>query len=147
MRQRIIENIEAHKKAIEYFKTHSVDTIIEITEMVTQVFDNGGCIYLCGNGGSLADCQHLAGEFVGRFRNNRRPLPAVALSTDAALVTCIGNDYSFDEIFSRQVEALMKPGDLLWAFSTSGKSPNILAAVEKARQKQSRCTCFHRAIR
>jgi D-sedoheptulose 7-phosphate isomerase len=90
-------------------------------------------LMLCGNGGSAADSQHFAAEFVGRFDTDRKPLAAVALSTDSSAITCIANDYSFDDVFYRQVLALGKPGDCLMAISTSGKSRNVVRAVEAAR--------------
>jgi D-sedoheptulose 7-phosphate isomerase len=98
------------------------------------VLGRGGKILLCGNGGSAADAQHLAAEFVNRFQRDRRALAAIALTTDTSVLTSIGNDSSFDQIFSRQVEALARPGDLLIAISTSGNSPNVLKAVEAARR-------------
>ena len=90
-------------------------------------------IFFCGNGGSAADSQHLAAELTGRFMNERRPLPAIAVTTDTSALTCIGNDYSFDEIFARQVAGLGRPGDVLVAISTSGNSTNVIRAVEEAR--------------
>ena len=93
----------------------------------------GQKLLLCGNGGSAADSQHLAAEFTGRFINDRRPLAAVALTTDSSALTCIANDYSFDEVFARQVAGLGRPGDCLLAISTSGNSPNVVRAVEAAR--------------
>jgi len=87
-----------------------------------------------GNGGSSTDASHIAGEFIGRFKNDRPPLPAIALNTDTAVLTCIGNDYGFNHVFSRQVEALARAGDVVAAISTSGNSPNILAAVETAKK-------------
>lgn len=142
MIDKVISNIAKHKKVIEYFESNNVQTVVGIAELVLKTFNDRNTIYLCGNGGSNADCQHLAGEFVGRYHNNRQPLPAIALSTDSALVTCIGNDYSFNDIFSRQVEALAKEGDVLWAFSTSGNSANILAAAEVAKQKGMKIIAF-----
>ena len=93
----------------------------------------GGKLMLCGNGGSAADSQHLAAEFTGRFIKDRPPIAAIALSTDTSALTCIANDYSFDAIFARQVEAIGKPGDCLIAISTSGNSGNVLAAVAAAK--------------
>ena len=103
---------------------------------------SGGKILTCGNGGSAADALHLAEELVGRFRGNRRSLPAVSLAADATLLTCIGNDYSFDEIFSRQVEGLASENDLLVCFSTSGNSPNILRAIKAAKTKGVKSVAF-----
>jgi D-sedoheptulose 7-phosphate isomerase len=95
----------------------------------------GNLLLTCGNGGSATDAQHLAEELVGRYRSNRRPLPAIALTADSAALTCIANDFGYDEVFARQVEALTRPGDLLLCFSTSGNSPNILAALGAARAR------------
>lgn len=95
----------------------------------------GGKILFVGNGGSASDCQHLAAELVVRLKNTRRALAALALTTDTSALTAIGNDFSFDHIFSRQVEALGQPGDILIAISTSGKSPNVLRAIEAAKEK------------
>jgi len=98
-----------------------------------QSLEKGGKLMLCGNGGSAADSQHLAAEFTGRFIKDRPPIAAVALSTDTSALTCIGNDYSFNDIFARQVQALGKAGDCLIAISTSGNSGNVLAAVAAAK--------------
>lgn len=94
-----------------------------------------GKLLLCGNGGSAADAQHVAGEFVNRFLMDRPPLPAIALSTDSSVLTAIGNDFGYDEVFSKQVSALGRPGDVLLAISTSGNSANVLKAIERAREK------------
>jgi D-sedoheptulose 7-phosphate isomerase len=109
---------------------------------VTDCILQGGCVYLFGNGGSASDAQHIAGELVGRFYLNRKALPAVALTTDTAIITAVGNDFSYDDIFARQVEALVKPGDLVWAFSTSGTSKNVIKAVELAKEKQAKVLGF-----
>ncbi|MFH1038485.1 MAG: SIS domain-containing protein [PVC group bacterium] len=101
--------------------------------MVIGCLKGGGKILLCGNGGSAADSQHIAAELVGRFRRERRALPAISLSTDTSILTALANDYSFDSVFSRQVEALGRPGDLLLVISTSGNSRNLLRAVRAAK--------------
>jgi D-sedoheptulose 7-phosphate isomerase len=93
----------------------------------------GGKLLICGNGGSAADSQHIAAEFVNRFRMDRRPLAAVALSTDTSILTACGNDYGFDLVFEKQVQALGRSGDILWAISTSGNSPNVIRALDAAR--------------
>jgi D-sedoheptulose 7-phosphate isomerase len=103
--------------------------------MVRDTVRRGGTLYFCGNGGSAADAQHLATEYVVRYMKHRRAYPAVALTTDTSLLTAAGNDLGFDEIFARQVEALAKPGDLLVIHTTSGNSPNLLRAAEAARAK------------
>ena len=107
--------------------------ISQAIDACVQSLQKGGKLMLCGNGGSAADSQHLAAEFTGRFMKDRPPIAAVALSTDTSALTCIGNDYSFNDIFSRQVQALGKAGDCLIAISTSGKSGNVLAAVAAAK--------------
>jgi D-sedoheptulose 7-phosphate isomerase len=104
-------------------------------ELVRETVKRGGTLFFCGNGGSAADAQHLATEYVVRYAKNRRAYPAVALTTDTSLLTAAGNDLGFEEIFARQVEALAKPGDLLVIHSTSGNSPNVLRAAESAREK------------
>jgi D-sedoheptulose 7-phosphate isomerase len=103
--------------------------------MVHDTVAGGGTLFFCGNGGSAADAQHIATEYVVRYMRNRRAYPAVALTTDTSLLTATGNDFGFDFIFSRQVEALVKPGDLLIIHSTSGNSPNVLHAARAARAK------------
>jgi len=104
-----------------------------VADAVVYALRNGNKLMLCGNGGSAADSQHLAAEFTGRFVKDRKPLAALALSTDSSALTCIANDYSFDEVFARQVLALGRSGDCLLAISTSGNSRNIIRAVEAAR--------------
>lgn len=103
------------------------------TSNCVQALQTGGKLMFCGNGGSAADSQHLAAELIGRFIKDRRPLAAIALSTDTSAITCISNDYSFDEIFARQVQGLGRPGDVMIAISTSGNSRNVIRAVEEAR--------------
>ena len=104
-------------------------------QMVRETVQRGGTLFFCGNGGSAADAQHLATEYVVRYVRNRRAYPAVALTTDSSLLTAAGNDLGFETVFARQVEALAKPGDLLIIHSTSGNSPNVLRAAESARAK------------
>jgi D-sedoheptulose 7-phosphate isomerase len=103
--------------------------------MVRETLARGGTLFFCGNGGSAADAQHMATEYVVRYMRNRRALPAIALTTDTSLLTACGNDFGFDHVFERQVEALAKPGDLLVIHSTSGNSPNVLLAARAARAK------------
>ena len=109
-----------------------------IEAIATQVRDTvlrGNTLFACGNGGSATDAQHLVEELVARYRSNRRALPAIALSADSAVLTCIGNDFGFEQVFARQLEALARPGDLLVCFTTSGNSPNIIAALRMARAR------------
>jgi D-sedoheptulose 7-phosphate isomerase len=108
-------------------------TLEETARLIVASLSQGGKLLLCGNGGSAADSQHIAAELSGRFVKDRRPLAAVALSTDTSALTCIANDYGFDEVFSRQVTALGRKGDCLLAISTSGNSRNVLRAAEAAR--------------
>ena len=107
--------------------------IEQIAATVRDVLLSGHILLTCGNGGSATDAQHLAEELIGRYRANRRALPAIALTADSAALTCIANDFGYDTVFSRQVEGLARPGDLLLCFSTSGNSPNIGAALRAAR--------------
>jgi D-sedoheptulose 7-phosphate isomerase len=107
----------------------------EALAMVRDTVARGGTLFFCGNGGSAADAQHMATEYVVRYMRNRRAYPAIALTTDTSLLTAAGNDFGFDHIFSRQVEALGKQGDLLVIHSTSGNSPNVLRAAEAARER------------
>jgi D-sedoheptulose 7-phosphate isomerase len=103
---------------------------------------SGGTLFFCGNGGSAADAQHLATEYVVRYAANRRPLAALALTTDSSVLTAAGNDLGFEQIFARQVEALCRPGDLLVFHSTSGRSPNLLAAARTARERRIASVAF-----
>ena len=142
MKQAVIDAIEEHKKALSRFETTGIGAVIQAVGIITDCLKQNGSVYLCGNGGSAADCQHIAGEFVGRFRKERKALPAVALSTDTSVITCIANDYSFEDVFARQVEALVKNGDVLWAFSTSGSSANVVAAAKLAKEKGATVIAF-----
>src|SRR4051794_13017552 len=99
------------------------DEIRSVGALVCERLAGGGTVYTFGNGGSAADAQHLTGELVGHYKRDRAPLPAVTLSTDVSALTCIANDYSYDDVFARQVEALARPGDVVIAFTTSGRSP------------------------
>ncbi len=108
--------------------------IHDAAERMLRVLGHGGQIYVCGNGGSAADSQHFAAELAGRFERERRGLPVVALTTDTSALTSIGNDYGFEHIFRRQLEALARPGELLIVLSTSGNSTNIVRTVEHARE-------------
>jgi D-sedoheptulose 7-phosphate isomerase len=109
--------------------------LVEALRLVRETVGRGGTLFFCGNGGSAADAQHLATEYVVRYMRNRRAYPAVALTTDTSLLTAAANDFGFEQVFARQVEALTKPGDLLVIHSTSGNSPNVLRAAEAARSR------------
>src|SRR5664280_2094515 len=127
--------LAAHVVAVEGTVAASSGFISEIVERLFSCFEQGGKLLICGNGGSAADSQHLAAEFMNRVRLDRRPLPAIALTTDTSVLTCIANDATYDDVFARQVEALGRPGDVLFALSTSGGSANVLAALRAARQR------------
>ena len=116
------------------------NTIAEAAQAIVECFESGGKVLVCGNGGSAADAQHLAGELVGRFKYHDRPgLPAIALTADSAVLTAWGNDVAFDKVFARQVEALGRPGDVLIGISTSGRSRNVIEAFDAARRQGLTC--------
>jgi len=110
------------------------ETITETCSVIINAIQNGGKLLTCGNGGSAADALHLSEELVGRYNKERRGLPAICLNADVTALTCIGNDYGYDYLFSRQVEALGRPNDVLVGFTTSGNSANVLAAFQKAKE-------------
>ncbi len=127
---------DALEQAVKVLSSlHSLEEQLRIAAgWCVEAFRSGHKLLACGNGGSASEAQHLVGEIVGRYKKNRPPLPAIALTSDSTLLTCIGNDYEFGEIFSRQVEGLGKAGDVLVVFTTSGNSPNILAAMDAGAQ-------------
>ncbi len=116
-------------------EAETLEMLAKVGQEFARALGKGRKILLFGNGGSAADAQHIAAEFVGRYMMERAPLPAIALTTDTSALTAIGNDYAFDEVFSRQVEALGSKGDIAVGFSTSGRSPNVLKAIAAAREK------------
>jgi D-sedoheptulose 7-phosphate isomerase len=111
-----------------------MQSMLAIADAITRAFRAGGKLMLAGNGGSAADAQHIAGELVARLNFDRNPLPAIAFTTDSSVLTAVGNDYGYDKVFERQVRALGKPNDVFLAISTSGRSPNIIAALQAARE-------------
>ena len=111
-----------------------LEGIVKVGELFSACFARGGKVLIAGNGGSAADAQHIAAEFVGRFKHERRGLPAIALTTDTSILTAVANDYGYAKVFRRQVEALSRPGDVLVAISTSGESGSILEAVSAAKE-------------
>ena len=125
---------DEHQRVIEELKQQQ-PTLEALARKMTEAVMDGKKVLWCGNGGSAADAQHLAAEFVGRFRRERRPLASVALTTDTSVLTSIGNDYGFDQVFSRQVLALAEEGDVVVGISTSGNSPNVVEALEAARER------------
>lgn len=131
----IVSQIEMHEQTIKLLRENCLDTIQQIAEVCKKSLDEGRKIILCGNGGSAADSQHIAAELVGRFVKERVSLPAIALTTDTSILTAVGNDYGYNQIFSRQVEGLGRSGDVLIGISTSGNSKNVISAFEKAKNK------------
>lgn len=134
--------IESHRKAVDELLEKNTGTIIAIAEMIVKSLRRGGCVYTCGNGGSAADAQHIAAELVCRFEKERRGLAAAALTTDSSILTAVSNDYGYERVFARQVEALVKKGDVFWGISTSGTSANVLKAAAAARQKGASIVAF-----
>lgn len=133
MEKLIGEILEKHRQALEIFFRDYSSKLLVAAEKISQAMASGHKLLLIGNGGSAADAQHIAAEFVNRFLKNRRALPAIALTTDTSILTSIANDSSFAKTFSRQVEALGSRGDILMAISTSGESDNILEAIKSAK--------------
>ena len=130
--QQFIDSADLKYQAAEHMSKPISDAIQALMACVT----NGGKVLACGNGGSAADCQHFAAEFVGRFERERPELAAIALTTDSSILTAIANDYQFDQVFAKQVRALGQPGDVLLAISTSGNSSNVIAAIEAAHARE-----------
>ena len=135
VRRHILESAEVKRRLAETLP----EKIVEAARLITETVQGGHKILVCGNGGSAADAQHFAGEMVGRYKlNGRSALPAMALTTDTTVLTCVANDFSYEEVFSRQVEAFAQPGDLVIGISTSGRSANVLNALKAARTNGSR---------
>ncbi len=130
----IKDSLAGSMAAQENFVAESSDSLLASVELVIECFQGGGKLLLFGNGGSAADAQHLAAEFVNRFLINRRPLPALALTTDTSILTSVGNDFSYDDIFAKQISALGKKEDLALGISTSGNSTNVIAAFAEAKK-------------
>jgi D-sedoheptulose 7-phosphate isomerase len=124
--------VDDHLAAVQWVDTH-IDEVLHVGRLLCDSFAGGHKLLTFGNGGSAADAQHLAAEFVGRFKRERRALPAIALTTDPSIVTCIANDYSYDEVFARPVTALAQPGDIVIGFTTSGRSPSVVNGLRAAR--------------
>ena len=126
--------IEEHERAIADMKTECLADISRFAEVCREAIAAGHTVYLMGNGGSACDCQHFAAELVGRFQKERRAMASVALTTDTSILTALANDYGYEAVFVRQVEALVQAGDVVVGITTSGNSPNILKALAKARE-------------
>jgi len=129
IKNEFLSHLETVNKTIEIMQEH----LAEASTLAVETLKSGNKILLCGNGGSAADAQHIAAELVGRYKSERRGLPAIALTTDTSALTAISNDYGYDRVFDRQVEALANKGDLLIGISTSGNSANILSALQAAK--------------
>jgi len=134
MKQTLLQQVEASIRLKQAFFEQEMDHLLTQADDMAERLRRGGRVLICGNGGSAADAQHLAAELSGRFVKERRALAGIALTTDTSALTAIGNDYGFDQVFSRQVEAIGRPGDLLIGISTSGNSPNIIRAAASAKE-------------
>ena len=130
----LTRSLTEHLAAVQALLDSRLSEIEQTGQMICQTLAAGKKILICGNGGSAADAQHIAAELVGRYEKHRRAWPAIALTTDTSALTALSNDYGYEEVFSRQVQALAAPNDLLIAISTSGQSPNVLRAAAKARE-------------
>jgi D-sedoheptulose 7-phosphate isomerase len=142
MEEKILKAFEESISIKEKFVKGNVATIVEASKMIAQAFHEGKKLLLVGNGGSATDASHIAAEFVNRFKKDRPGLPAIALTTDLAVITSIANDYDYSEIFARQLKSLSEEGDVLIALSTSGNSANILKAMDVAKRKKLRTIAF-----
>jgi D-sedoheptulose 7-phosphate isomerase len=138
IKQQFEDSISTKQKALETLP----ESILQATNLMYESLRSGGKIMACGNGGSAADAQHFAAELVGRFERERQELAALALTTDTSILTAVGNDYSYDEIFSKQVKGLGKPEDVLLGISTSGNSKNVILAIEAAHHKGMKVVAF-----
>jgi len=129
----LAQHVKAHTEALTATFDAYADAWAGVAKEAARALGEGHTLLFCGNGGSACDAMHIAGEFVGRFVGDRKALPAIALSADSGILSAVGNDYGFDRVFSRQVEAYGRPGGVLFALSTSGTSPNVVKALEAAR--------------
>ena len=134
-RQAARQQWEEHRQAAQNVIDNQIEVLVTMAEIMVRCYREGHKVLWCGNGGSAADAQHLAAELVGRYRIDRAPLPSLALHTDTSVITAIANDYSYEEIFSRQIQAHLVAGDVLVCLTTSGHSPNVLAAAQSARER------------
>ena len=137
-KQRILGHFSESADLKMQAATQLAQPIAQAVDLMFMALSNGNRILACGNGGSAADCQHFAAELVGRFERERLPLPAMALTTDSSILTAVANDYGYKDVFAKQVQAFGQAGDVLLAISTSGNSPNVLAAIEAALERDMR---------
>ena len=135
MKERIVRIFDEHARLQKEFLKHNTEMLAQVAEVLIQAFRKGRTVYFFGNGGSAADAQHLAAEFVNRFRLDRRALPALALNVDTSVLTSIANDFGYDRVFARQIEAFGRADDVAVGLSTSGASPNVIAGIRLARQQ------------
>ncbi len=134
MKDHIVKLFKESCRVKEAFINDNLGKLVNVIEILTAALKAGNKIMIFGNGGSAADAQHIAAEFINRFIIERPPLPAIALTTDTSVITAIGNDYDFSEIFAKQIRALGQEGDVAWGISTSGNSPNVLKGLELAKK-------------
>lgn len=142
MKEKILKAFEESVKVKERFAKEYTETIVEVSKVIADAFNDGKKLILFGNGGSATDASHIAAEFVNRFKRERPGLPAIALNTDMAVITSIANDYDYSEIFARQLKPLSEEGDIVIAISTSGTSSNVLKAMDAAKKKKLRTIVF-----
>lgn len=135
MKDRIVRIFDEHTRLQREFLKHNTEMLVRVTEVLIQAFHKGRTVYFFGNGGSAADAQHLAAEFVNRFRVDRRALPALALTVDTSVLTSIANDFGYDRVFARQLEAFGHTEDVAVGLSTSGASPNVIEGIRLARKQ------------
>lgn len=142
MDEMIRQFVQEHREGIQRLDASRQAEMAAAARLVIDCFRAQGRVYVCGNGGSAADAQHIAAELVGRFLRERRGLPCIALTTDTSALTAIANDYGYEQVFARQVEALIRPGDVLWILSTSGRSRNVVEAARTARARGAKVLGF-----
>jgi len=140
--KKIIIELKEHNRVIEKILSDQTEKINEIARLIINCYKNGNKVILFGNGGSAADAQHIAAELVGKYKIERKSLPAIALTTNTSILTSIGNDYGFDKIFERQIESLVEKGDVAIGISTSGNSENIIKGILKAKEKEAKTIAF-----
>jgi D-sedoheptulose 7-phosphate isomerase len=142
LRETVLQLARESQQVKERFFQENADAVVAISLLIGETFRRGNKIFIFGNGGSAADAQHIAAEFVNRFLFDRPPLPAIALTTDTSILTSVGNDADFSRIFARQLEALGSKGDIAWGITTSGQSPNVIQGLRQAREIGMATICF-----
>lgn len=142
MKEQIISILRESADIKRQLAKEAVTDIIEATETIQKALKSGKKILIFGNGGSAADSQHIAAEFINKYTRDRKPLPAIALTTDSSVLTSIANDLSFTEVFSRQIEGLANKGDVVWGLTTSGKSQNVIKAFETSKSMELKSIAF-----